>query len=358
MTGRPRQRPGSTSRRPDFLLQRPQGTGTLALAVGLLAAPSPVLDTKLVASLLPRPHSRPAWRPSPHAARVFALALALALAGAASTGSSRGQAQAPDSAAAGTDAEPTPATAPDAEAPAEAEADEDAPREYNPLFDDPPPPPPRTQPVRTEEDEDFETLPEVEDPWVMQVAARTGLGFGLAFGDLPRELIWDSHLRAEIMFTHRGDEHFSVGPSMEIRGADMDTFEVAAGISALLPIARGYPLDVSAQVGYAIRRGQRHGGSAPIFVGTLAGGYRSFNFHHWWQTSLQLYAQVRMDITEPRNLQFMMGVEIDFAQAVIVPALMIRMKVRGGDPEELDQDEDGIPDAEEEDEESDEASED
>jgi hypothetical protein len=82
-----------------------------------------------------------------------------------------------------------------------------------------------------------------------------------------------------------------------------------------------------------------------------AGGYRSFNFHHWWQTSLQLYAQVRMDITEPRNLQFMMGVEIDFAQAVIVPALMIRMKVRGGDPEELDQDEDGIPDAEEEDDE-------
>jgi hypothetical protein len=343
--------------RPDFLLQRSQGTGTLALALGLLAAPSPVLDTKLVASPLPRPHSRPAWRPSPHAARVFALALALA--GAVSVGSSRGRAQAPDSADAGTDAEPTPATAPDAAAPADADADADAPREYNPLFDDPPPPPPRTQPVRTEEDEDFETLPEVEDPWVMQVAARTGLGFGLAFGDLPRELVWDSHLRAEIMFTHRGDEHFSVGPSMEIRGADMDTFEVAAGISALLPIARGYPLDVSAQVGYAIRRGQRHGGSAPIFVGTLAGGYRSFNFHHWWQTSLQLYAQVRMDITEPRNLQFMMGVEIDFAQAVIVPALMIRMKVRGGDPEELDQDEDGIPDAEEEDdEESDDSDED
>jgi hypothetical protein len=314
------------------------------------------LDTKLVVSPLPRPHSRPAWRLSVHAARVFALALALA--GAVSTGSAR--AQAPSDAGTDTEADPAPSTATDAGTPsaADADAEDDTPREYNPLFDDPPPPPPRTQPVRTEEDEDYETLPEADDPWVMQAAARTGLGFGLAFGDLPRELIWDSHLRGELMFTHRGDEHFSLGPSLEIRGADMDTFEVAAGLSVLFPIARGYPLDVSAQVGYAVRRGQRHGGSAPIFVGTIAGGYRSFNFHHWWQTSLQLYAQVRMDITEPRNLQFMMGVEIDFAQAVIVPALMIRMKVRGGDPEELDQDEDGIPDAEEDDAASDDASED
>ena len=34
------------------------------------------------------------------------------------------------------------------------------------------------------------------------------------------------------------------------------------------------------------------------------------------------------------------------------PALMIRMKVRGGDPEELDEDGDGVPDSEEEDDES------
>ena len=172
-------------------------------------------------------------------------------------------------------------------------------------------------------------------------------GVAAGAGDLERELVWDSHLRAELMFTHRGDEHFSLGPSLELRGADLDTFEVAAGLSVLLPVARGYPIQVSAQAGYAVRHGQRHGGSAPIFVGTIAGGYRSFNFHHWWQTSLQIYAQVRMDITEPRNLQFMMGVEFDLAQAMVVPALMIRMKVRGGDPEELDEDGDGIPDAEE-----------
>jgi len=302
------------------------------------------LDTNLVVS--PLPHSRPACRASLHQALVFTLAFVVGLACGAGAECGRALAQAPPVTDESLAAEPTPASQDDG---APDTATDDTPREYNPLFDDPPPPPPRTQPVHTEEDEDYETLSEVDDPWVMQAAARTGLGFGLAFGDLPRELIWDSHLRAELMFTHRGDEHFSIGPSMEIRGADMDTFEVAAGLSVLLPIARGYPLDVSAQVGYAIRRGQRHGGSAPIFVGTLAGGYRSFNFHHWWQTSLQLYAQVRMDITEPRNLQFMMGVEIDFAQAVIVPALMIRMKVRGGDPEELDQDEDGVPDAEEDD---------
>jgi len=324
------------------------------------------LDSKLLVSPLPRPHSRPARRHSPlHA---HAVALVLTLAWGAGLGSSRALAQETD-----TRETENPTTENTDQAVVEREpvgagldprntpndADDDTPREYNPLFDDPPPPPPRTQPVRTEEDEDFETLPEVEDPWVMQAAARTGLGFGLTLGDLERELVWDSHLRAELMFTHRGDEHFSLGPSLELRGADLDTFEVAAGLSVLLPVARGYPIDVSAQVGYAVRRGQRFGGSAPIFVGTIAGGYRSFNFHHWWQTSLQIYAQVRMDITEPRNLQFMMGVEIDFAQAVIVPALMIRMKVRGGDPEELDQDEDGIPDAEEEDdEESDDSDED
>jgi hypothetical protein len=199
---------------------------------------------------------------------------------------------------------------------------------------------PRPERVYNEDDEDFETLPEPEDPWVMQAAARTGLGFGTTLGGLRREFVWDSHLRAELMFTKRGDEHFSIGPSLELRGADLDTFEVAAGLSVLLPIARGYPIDVSAQVGYAVRRGQRFGGSAPIFVGTVAGGYRSFNFHHWWQTSLQLYAQVRMDINEPRNLAFMMGVEIDLVEAVVVPALMIRMKVRGGDPDEPEEEDD------------------
>lgn len=237
------------------------------------------------------------------------------------------------------DAEPTDEETTDASrepAPSASAADESE----DEGWDDPDEAPrPRPERVYTEEDEDFDTLPEVDDPWVMQAAARTGLGFGTTLGDLPREFVWDSHLRAELMFTHRGDEHFSIGPSLELRGADFDTFEVAAGLSVLLPVARGYPIDVSAQVGYAVRRGQRFGGSAPIFVGTIAGGYRSFNFHHWWQTSLQLYAQVRMDITEPRNIAFMMGVEVDLAQAVVVPALMIRMKVRGGDPDELEEDE-------------------
>lgn len=317
-------------------------------------APPPVLDSKLLVSPLPRPHSRPARRLSPQQASF--LAFVLTLAWGAGLGSSRVLAQETEDAhqavvdrtpvGAGLDPRDTPN---DGDTPSDTDAasDEDAPREYNPLFDDPPPPPPRTQPIRTEEDEDFETLPEVDDPWVMQAAARTGLGFGLTLGDLDREFVWDSHLRAELMFTHRGDEHFSIGPSLELRGADLDTFEVAAGLSVLLPVARGYPIDVSTQVGYAVRREQRFGGSAPIFVGTIAGGYRSFNFHHWWQTSLQIYAQVRMDLTEPRNLQFMMGLEFDLAQAAVVPALMIRMKVRGGDPQELDEDGDGEPDEDE-----------
>lgn len=332
---------------PDFLLQRPRGRGTLALALGPLPAPPLVLDTTLVASprsrssarlnptaqlnaaVLPSACAEDAPTPSGRCRQGSTLRVVLALLTTAGLGLGVGTRPA---LAQGSD-EPAAADTADAQSSADEDEDEDeAPR-------------PRPERVYTEEDEDFETLPEADDPWVMQVAARTGLGFGTTLGDLRREFVWDSHLRAEFMFTKRGDEHFSIGPSFELRGADMDTFEVAAGLSVLLPVARGYPIDVSAQVGYAVRREQRFGGSAPIFVGTIAGGYRSFNFHHWWQTSLQIYAQVRMDITEPRNLAFMMGVEIDLAQAVVVPALMIRMKVRGGDPDELEEDEDEDADA-------------
>jgi hypothetical protein len=171
-----------------------------------------------------------------------------------------------------------------------------------------------------------------------QWSARLGLGFGASRGDIHDEFIVEQSIRSELLFGQPGDEHLRVGPALEIREIDFDTFEVSAGAAVLLPLFRGYPIVLSALGGYALRR-QRFGGDGPFVVATFAWGYRSYNWHHWWQIGLQPFISARVHLDEPNGWEIVGGVEIDLAAIVGIPVLFFKMLASRGHPDEPEEQE-------------------
>lgn len=165
-----------------------------------------------------------------------------------------------------------------------------------------------------------------------QVSARFGFGFGATTGELQREFIYENLLRMEVLFGAPGDEHARVGPALELRTWAFDTAEASVGAAVLLPIARGYPLTISATAGYAARSGPTPSG--PIGVFTLTWGYRSYNFHGRYGLGLQIFVSGRVRWDEPRQWEVTAGIEIDLEAMIAIPALFLFSLFRGGPPDE------------------------
>lgn len=166
----------------------------------------------------------------------------------------------------------------------------------------------------------------------VQGSVRSGTGFGASTGALEREFLVETTLRSELLFGDRGDEHVRLGPALELRSIDFETIEAGAGGAVLFPIARGYPIVLSALVGYAWRRAPI--GDGPFAVATLAWGYRSFNFHSRYGLGLQIYVSARMHLNQPRAIEVTAGIEIDLAATVVIPVRFIVTAIRRGDPDE------------------------
>lgn len=169
-----------------------------------------------------------------------------------------------------------------------------------------------------------------------QVSSRYGLGFGSPMGELERDFLYENLLRMEVLFGAPGDEHARIGPALDLRTANFDTAEAAVGVAVLLPLARGYPLVLTAALGWAKRRDPIEDG--PIFVGTLAWGYRSYNFHARYQIGLHVYVSSRVHLDDPSRWEMTGGIEIDLQPMIAIPAMFVINAFRGGPPDEEEED--------------------
>lgn len=165
-----------------------------------------------------------------------------------------------------------------------------------------------------------------------QVSARYGWGFGSPMGELQRSFLWENTLRMEVLFGAPGDEHARIGPALDLRTAEFDTAEAAAGVAVLLPLARGYPLTLTAALGWAVRRDPVRDGA--IFVGTVGWGYRSYNFHGPYQMGFDVFVTSRVHLDEPGRWELTAGIEIDLEVLVAIPAMFLVNLFRRSDPDE------------------------
>lgn len=181
-------------------------------------------------------------------------------------------------------------------------------------------------------------------PPLVQWSVRYGFGMGAASKAMGEDFLLDSRLlleqtlRTELLFGKPGDEHFRIGPAFDLRFQRFETAEVAGGLSVLFPIARGYPLVLTAAAGYAARaQPQTDGG---FFMGTLAWGYRSYNFHSFYGLGLQIYVSTRVHMDDVSRYEITAGIEIDLAAMFVIPAMFLISLFRGGPPDEPEEAED------------------
>ncbi|MDH5490708.1 MAG: hypothetical protein OEY14_01915 [Myxococcales bacterium] len=163
-----------------------------------------------------------------------------------------------------------------------------------------------------------------------QWSARFGQGGGSRTWD--PEFLWELQLRSELLFGAPGDEHLRIGPALELRSVDVETFEVGAGLALLLPVVRGFPIVLSALGGYGWR--SEPDASGLFLVTTLAWGYRSYDWHGSYALALQPYLSGRMRLDDPRHWEITLGVELDLEGILLIPILALRMLLSGDDPDE------------------------
>ncbi len=174
----------------------------------------------------------------------------------------------------------------------------------------------------------------------LQASVRYGFGLGGTSAPEPPGLLIESTLRSELLFGAPGDEHVRVGPAIDLRTNRFRTFEAAAGLAVLLPIARGFPIVLTAGAGYGWRRQQPN---APFLLGTLAWGYRSYNFHSPYGLGLQLYVSARVGL-DPSHYEITAGIEIDLEALVVIPGAFLISLFRRGPPDEPENVPGGSPD--------------
>lgn len=164
-----------------------------------------------------------------------------------------------------------------------------------------------------------------------QVSARLALGGGARFVDDDTDGLFDMALRSEVLFGAPGEGHLRAGPALDLRTATFRTIEAAGGGSLLIPTWPGYPIVLTVGAGWAARRDAP---DSPFFLGTLAWGYRSYNYHGPYGFGLMAYVTARRDLTDPHGWEIVGGIEIDLEFLVAVPAMGIGMLFGRGDPDE------------------------
>lgn len=170
----------------------------------------------------------------------------------------------------------------------------------------------------------------------VQWSSRLGFGFGAAMGELERAFVYENTIRVEALFGGRGDEHVRIGPAIDLRTRLFRSAEGSAGLGLLLPIARGYPIVITATAGYAFRRDDVLAGweDGPIFVGTVAWGYRSYDFHDRYQLGFHVFVSSRVHLDQVSRWELTAGIELDLEMLFVVPARFLVSLFRRGPPDE------------------------
>jgi len=174
----------------------------------------------------------------------------------------------------------------------------------------------------------------------LQWSGRIGGGFGARRVEGERKFVGELHLRADFLWGLPGDRAVRYGPAIEVRSANFSTIEGAFGGQLLIPTHPGWPLQLSALFGYAarFRAFGEHSDHAPIFVGTAAFGYRSYNFHSRYGYAINLFASTRTDLIG-RGFEVTGGIELDLAFPALIPVRMMKMARNKRDPDEPEDEE-------------------
>ncbi len=170
------------------------------------------------------------------------------------------------------------------------------------------------------------------DGWDLQWNARYGMSFGGRSEALGKGFEYDNVIRMDVLFGRPGDEHWRIGPAIDLRTTFRDSAEAAGGASLLIPIVRAYPLLLTVAGGWAVRRDPRPDG--PVLVTTLAGGFRSYNFHGHYQIATHAFVTSRVHLDDTSRWEIGVGFSLDLEALVALPVMAIITRARARDPDE------------------------
>lgn len=189
--------------------------------------------------------------------------------------------------------------------------------------------------------------PDYPDPerYTLNWSARMINGFGATIGSLDRDFILENGIRADFLWGKPGDEHFRIGPAVDLRTAGFHSVEAGAGGSILLPVFRGYPIVLTVTAGYALRRASL-GGDGFFLSNTVAWGYRSYNWHSRYGVGFNAFVSTRHHLDQRQAVEVTGGIELDVELAIGIPARALIMLFRGRDPDEPEDDEGEVEEGE------------
>jgi hypothetical protein len=171
------------------------------------------------------------------------------------------------------------------------------------------------------------------DDWDARVSSRLTLGGGVY---VPEQLgdpwpLFELGVRTDLLFGEARPTRVRFGPALDLRTEGFRTFELAGGLALLLPVDQGFAFTVTGGAGWGARPEGRDGALA---LGTLAFGWRPYNYFSAYAWAVNLYASTRVQIQEPRVWEVTVGVELDFEFLFVIPFMYVVELSRGGDPDE------------------------
>jgi hypothetical protein len=168
-----------------------------------------------------------------------------------------------------------------------------------------------------------------------QWSARLGSGAGLRTDSAAnaREGVFELKLAADLLFGGPRPNVARVGPLVDLRTGDFRSAEAAGGISLSLPLFQGFPLSISAGLGYANRRAETDSAFA---LGRVTFGYHPYNYFNAYAYALDFYIDTRIDLRREGVWQLTAGLEIDLEFVIVVPVMFVVRSITEGDPDEPD----------------------
>lgn len=165
-----------------------------------------------------------------------------------------------------------------------------------------------------------------------QLSARLAAGGGAAFPDAAESgFLFELALRSELLFGQDAIDVVRVGPAVDVRTGNFESFEGAVGATLLVPLASGWPLWLTAAIGGRARANDDH---AAFALATLAIGYRPYNYLSAYGFGLGFYVSGRADLDATPRWELVGGVEIDLEFLFAIPAMFVYTALGGGDPDE------------------------
>lgn len=171
------------------------------------------------------------------------------------------------------------------------------------------------------------------DDWDAQVSARLSLGGGAYVPEQGVDPwpLFELGLRSDLLFGEARPARVRFGPALDLRTEGFRTFEAAGGLSVLLPLDSGFAFTVTGAAGWGARPEDRDG---PLALGTVAIGWRPYNYFSAYAWAVNLYAGARVQLQEPRVWEVTVGIEVDLEMLFVIPVMFFVELARGSDPHE------------------------